>query len=79
MGMSYKRSWDLVAELNAAFGQPVVDAHPGGRSGGGAKLTAFGREVIHRYRAIETEAQRAAAGHLEALQAAAEMRSDAVE
>ena len=67
MGMSYKRSWDLVAELNASFGHPLVEAFQGGRSGGGARLTELGSEVVFHYRAIESKAQRAAARHLKAL------------
>ena len=40
MGMSYKRAWDLVAALNAAFRTPLVQAQMGGRHGGGAALTS---------------------------------------
>lgn len=71
MGMSYRRAWLLVAELNDLFRQSVVDPRHGGRSGGGAAVTPFGHEVIRRYRAIEAEAHAAAAEHLDALQAAA--------
>jgi molybdate transport repressor ModE-like protein len=38
--------------------------------GGGARLTPLGRRVVKHYRAIERKAQRAAATHLSALQAA---------
>ncbi|NBC32659.1 MAG: LysR family transcriptional regulator [Alphaproteobacteria bacterium] len=71
MGMSYRRAWLLVDEMNGAFRQPVVAKKHGGRAGGGATVTDFGREVVQRYRAIETEAQAAVAGHLQALQAEA--------
>ncbi len=76
MGMSYRRAWLLVAELNELFRQPVVDTRHGGRSGGGAAVTPFGHEVIRRYRAIMAEAHAAAAEHLDALQAAAAPRAD---
>jgi len=69
MGMSYRRAWDLVAELNAAFAQPLVAAQSGGRHGGGASLTPFGRELVAHYRAIEAKAAQAVAAHLAALEA----------
>ncbi len=69
MGMSYKHAWDLVEEMNALFGKPVIDARPGGRQGGGAELTALGRALVARYRAIQKAADDAAAEHLAALQA----------
>jgi molybdate transport system regulatory protein len=71
MGMSYRRAWELVDELNQCFGRPVVTTHMGGRRGGGAGLTPLGRSIVEHYRAIEGDAQRAAARHLRALSAAA--------
>ena len=71
MGMSYKRAWDLVAALNAAFRAPLVQAQMGGRHGGGAALTPLGREIVATYRALEREAAEAVAARLAALQAAA--------
>lgn len=53
MGMSYKRAWSLVEEMNAAFTQPVVDSSRGGPGGGGASLTDTGREVLARFRRLE--------------------------
>jgi molybdate transport system regulatory protein len=67
--MSYKRAWELVSALNRAFARPVVAAQTGGRSGGGASLTEFGRDLVAHYRAIEAKAERSAALHLEAIQA----------
>jgi len=67
MHMSYRRAWELVADLNAAFDQPLVEAQPGGKSGGGAKLTPLGRELVAHYRAIEAKAAKAASLHLQAL------------
>lgn len=70
MGMSYRRAWLLVDALNAAFREPLVDKQTGGSGGGGAGLTAFGREVVRRYRFIEKRATAAAAKDLEVLSAA---------
>ncbi|NEU14883.1 LysR family transcriptional regulator [Methylobacterium sp. BTF04] len=64
IGMSYRRAWMLIEALNTGFGQPVVAAQIGGKSGGGAKLTAFGAELVQHYRAIERAAAEAAAPFL---------------
>ena len=69
MDMSYRRAWLLIAELNQGFRQPVVAAQTGGKGGGHAGLTEFGREIVKRYRAIEHDARKAVAKHLEALSA----------
>ncbi len=69
MAMSYRRAWELVEELNAVFGQPVVERQVGGRNGGGARLTALGRRLVAHFRAIEAAAMQAAGEHLAALQA----------
>jgi molybdate transport system regulatory protein len=53
MGMSYKRAWLLVEELNAAFREPLVASSRGGPQGGGAQLTAAGAEVLAQYRKLE--------------------------
>ena len=56
MGMSYRRAWTLVETMNGAFREPVVAAAIGGRGGGGAQVTDFGREALNRYRAMEEKA-----------------------
>jgi len=49
MGMSYRRAWLLVHTMNECFAEPLVEAAKGGKTGGGALLTATGREVLARY------------------------------
>lgn len=53
MDMSYRRAWLLVDALNHMFRQPVIESQRGGKQGGGAALTAFGTEVLERYRGME--------------------------
>jgi molybdate transport system regulatory protein len=69
MGMSYRRAWLLVDEINRIFREPLVETQMGGSGGGGARLTPLGRDVVGRYRAIEGAAATASASDLRALQA----------
>lgn len=52
MGMSYKRAWMLVEEMNQAFQEPLVISNRGGTGGGGAKLTQTGAFVLAQYQAL---------------------------
>lgn len=61
MGMSYRRAWQLVEALNKSFNQPVVLTAVGGRRGGGASVTAFGRQLVRDYRRMEEKASSAIA------------------
>jgi molybdate transport system regulatory protein len=54
MEMSYRRAWLLVDELNHLFREPAIETKQGGKAGGGAALTAFGEELLRRFRAMET-------------------------
>ncbi|WP_022707871.1 winged helix-turn-helix domain-containing protein [Paracoccus zeaxanthinifaciens] len=69
MGMSYKRAWTLVEEMNVAFARPVIDRARGGAGGGGATVTPTGKDVLTHYRALETLLREAGADHLQALNA----------
>ena len=70
LGMSYRRAWLLVDDMNNCFREPVVSAQAGGTHGGGAALTTFGASLIDQYRAIEAEAHTATASRLDELEAA---------
>jgi molybdate transport system regulatory protein len=72
--MSYRRAWLLIDDMNRCFREPVVAAQPGGAQGGGAALTAFGEELIQKYRAIETQATAAAKQQLRDLETALRAR-----
>ena len=62
--MSYRRTWELVEDLNQRLGTPVVETAAGGSGGGGAVLTAAGKAIVERYRAIELDTALAARKHL---------------
>ena len=65
--MSYRRTWELVEDLNHSLGTPVVEAAAGGSGGGGAVLTRAGKAIVERYRAIEMDTALAARKHVLAL------------
>jgi molybdate transport system regulatory protein len=56
LGMSYRRAWLLVDEMNRCFRTPVVEARLGGAGGGGARVTELGQEALRRYREIQDQA-----------------------
>jgi molybdate transport system regulatory protein len=65
--MSYRRTWELVEDLNKSLGTAVVETAAGGSGGGGAALTKVGKAVVTTYRAIEMDTALAARKHLLAL------------
>jgi len=54
LGMSYRRAWLLLHSVNDSFAEPSVTFSVGGRDGGGAQLTPFGRRLIASYRDFES-------------------------
>lgn len=61
LGMSYRRAWLLIEEINQALRKPAVAAESGGRRGGGAMVTPAGQQMVDLYRSIEAQTHRAAA------------------
>ncbi len=59
MDMSYRQAWLLIKAAEQSFGAPLIETATGGVRGGGSRLTDLGREVVTRYRTIETLANRA--------------------
>lgn len=57
--MSYRRAWLLVDTMNRCFQRPLVETATGGASGGGAHVTELGKELLQRFRSIETKANAA--------------------
>ncbi|MEO7386027.1 MAG: LysR family transcriptional regulator [Gammaproteobacteria bacterium] len=52
-GMSYRRAWLLVEEMNNLFDAPLVTARRGGAGGGGAEVTGLGERVMKSYSDLE--------------------------
>ena len=68
IGMSYRRTWDLVDVMNRCWSERLVETVPGGGRDKGARLTRCGRQILDSYRKLEAELGTAAAtGSLETL------------
>jgi molybdate transport system regulatory protein len=58
--MSYRRAWMLVQSINRGAGEPLIVTATGGKQGGGAILTARGRDLVAYYRQLCRELHEAA-------------------
>ena len=67
LGMSYRRAWVLLDEINRSLKTPAAMSGHGGVNGGGSMLTATGEELVALYRSIEEKAEAAASPEIAAL------------
>ncbi|MEP3115642.1 LysR family transcriptional regulator [Nisaea sp.] len=67
MNMSYRRAWLLVQRMNSHFQAPLVETVKGGNSGGGARLTALGKDIASCYRQMEARAAEVLAPEMDRL------------
>jgi molybdate transport system regulatory protein len=58
IGMSYRRAWLLVDEMNRCFSVPLVETLRGGGRERGARVTEAGRGALAAYRELEARAAR---------------------
>ena len=56
LGMSYRRAWQLVDEMNRCFDPPLVETLRGGGLERGARITPTGIKVLADYREMEQQA-----------------------
>lgn len=75
IGMSYRKAWSLIQEVNEAAGGPLVESAVGGLQGGGARLTERGAFAVAVYRELQTTLQESAAGALRGIVAPAHDQS----
>jgi molybdate transport system regulatory protein len=52
MGMSYKKAWELVNNLNSITHRPLVVTTTGGEKGGGSTISDEARELITYHREL---------------------------
>ena len=60
LGMSYRRTWLLVDQMNRCFSERLVETVAGGGHERGARLTESGRTMLTAYRTLEAETARVA-------------------
>jgi len=53
LGMSYRYALERITVVEKRLGRSLVERTRGGKEGGGAKLTAFGYELLGDYRGME--------------------------
>ena len=56
LGMSYRRAWLLIEDINSRLRNPAVTRAKGGSRGGSSELTESGRQLVHLYRTVEATA-----------------------
>ncbi|MGZ4882489.1 MAG: winged helix-turn-helix domain-containing protein [Halobacteriota archaeon] len=54
LGMSYRYALERINVVEERLGRPLVERTRGGKEGGGAKLTAFGYELLGDYQGMES-------------------------
>ena len=69
LGMSYRRTWLLVDEMNRCWVEKLVETTLGGGSSRGARLTALGHQVLAEYRSMERHLVEAAVREVSTLSA----------
>lgn len=67
LGLSYRRTRDMIDTLNACWRVPLVETVRGGSSGGGATLSEAGVAVLDLYRKLDAALRSTAEKHGAAL------------
>jgi molybdate transport system regulatory protein len=49
MGMSYKKAWGIITNINTKSHKPLVISRKGGKDRGGAEVTETGKKVLAAY------------------------------
>ncbi len=54
LNMSYKKAWSLIDMVNKRADKPVTTSNIGGKGGGGAQLTDYGKKLVETFETINT-------------------------
>jgi molybdate transport system regulatory protein len=57
MGLSYRRAWSKIREMEGNLGVKLVESEVGGAGGGGTHLTPVGERVLDLYLQYEAQVQ----------------------
>ncbi len=55
IGMSYRKAWKLINDLNTISEKKMVNTSIGGKGSGGAILTTTGEDFVELYRKMENK------------------------
>jgi molybdate transport system regulatory protein len=55
MKLSYKKAWNLLDSVNKNAKEPVVLTATGGKDGGGAEVTSYGKKLIEQFEQVNSE------------------------
>jgi molybdate transport system regulatory protein len=55
IGISYQNAWTMINEMNKIAPDSLVDKQRGGKGGGGAVLSDYGKLILKEYSFIEKE------------------------
>ena len=58
MGLSYRRAWGKIREIERNLGRPLVHSESGGAGGGGSQLTPAGERLIAAYERFRARMER---------------------
>ena len=74
LGLSYRRAWLLLDDLNHSFTGPVATSSVGGHRRGGMTLTSVGKDIIRCYRSVARQIEAVVSAQLGAIAAKAVKR-----
>ncbi len=55
INLSYKKAWNLLDSINNNAKEPIVITSTGGKDGGGARVTPYGKELIKQFEKVNSE------------------------
>jgi len=58
MGLSYRRAWGKLREIEANLGVKLVESEAGGAGGGGSRLTEDGRRLVEIFERFQRATER---------------------
>ena len=61
MGMSYSKGWKIINRAEKELGYTIVERSPGGKNGGGARVSDEGLKLLEKYERFEKELTETAA------------------
>jgi len=62
MGISFRRAWSMVRDMEETIGSPLVDKKRGGVGGGEARLTPVAFRLLERYESIRRQFEASCGG-----------------